>query len=80
MNALLPNEFLVFETQFVIVNVENTKISITSKPSAPIPQKVRDLAAILLAEQEEPILAIGVNRDLHFKIATATKYRELRDN
>jgi hypothetical protein len=79
VTMLLPNDVVAFETQFLSVVVEQGKISVSSKLSAPIPEKARDFIAALIAGLDMPTTALGINRDFHFPIESADKFRNLRD-
>jgi hypothetical protein len=79
VTVLLPKEIIEFQTQFFVMHVSHGRLSVQSKLSAPIPQKVRDFAVDLLSEIQVPITAMGINRDLHFRVRSADKYKAVRD-
>jgi hypothetical protein len=79
VTTLLPNDLLAFETQFLGVTVEQNKLTVTTRPSAPIPEKARDFVTMVLADQEGSMLALGINRDVHFHVKRAESYLALRD-
>lgn len=80
VTLMVPGEVVGIEFPFVEMTAETGKIQIRTKISAPIPEKTRDLAGLVLEQTNLLVSALGVNHYLHQPVDDAKYFmREIQN-